>query len=270
MILINDYLSFFYGINNCIFSEDGNYYYIMNDNNEYKLYLIIDLDSFNYLYSNLNDVYDEVVLNKYGENVSFFNNSYYVLIHIKNRNNGLLPYIPVKLNYIREAYWLYKWQERYFYYEEILNNIRNIDIIVDESIDYYLGLFYLAINYYSRIKCYRGRASFIHRYFDIRNYYDPMILKIDIEEREYSEYIKYLFFIEKKDFLYVKNLIDKNINNYNKELLFSRLVYPNYYFDLLDEILIEKKDPSELKDIIILHNHYECLLEYIVKNYLII
>ena len=97
-----------------------------------------------------------------------------------------------------------------------------------------------------------------------------MILKIDLEEREYSEYIKYLFFIEKKDFLYVKNLIDKNINNYNKELLFSRLVYPNYYFDLLDEILLEKKDPSELKDIIILHAHYECLLEYIVKNYLII
>ena len=33
-------------------------------------------------------------------------------------------------------------------YEKILNNIRNIDIIVDESIDYYLGLFYLAINYF--------------------------------------------------------------------------------------------------------------------------
>ena len=79
-----------------------------------------------------------------------------------------------------------------------------------------------------------------------------------------------MFFIEKKDFLYIKNLFDENINSYNKELLFSRLVYPNYYFDILDDILLEKKDPSELKDIVMKHDEYELFLEYIVKHYLIV
>lgn len=269
-MFIKDYLSFFYGIKYCDIFEDYDSFLIVTDSNRFRLHFVHNVDDIVYLYNNTNDKYDRIVLNNYGEVISFFNNNYFVLVCLNNHDSDDLAFIPIILGHMKEAYWLDKWRERYFYYENISSTLYSISEIIYESIDYYLGLFYLVIDYYSKVDSCVGKASFVHRYFNKKDYYDPCILKVDVIEREFSEYIKYLFFIEKKDFLYIKNLIDENINSYNKELLFSRLVYPNYYFDVLDEILLEKKDPSELKDIVMMHDEYERFLEYVVNHYLIV
>lgn len=83
------------------------------------------------------------------------------------------------------------------------------------------------------------------------NYCDPTELLIDYISRDIAEYTKSKFFSEG---MTVEELL-KLINDYNlndKELmyLFARLLYPNYYFDVLNNIekqqtIIEKRENYE-------------------------
>ena len=56
----------------------------------------------------------------------------------------------------------------------------------------------------------------------------------------------------------MEKIINKN-NTYNYNLVIARLFYADYYFDLVEDIFLEKKNQLELNyicDIHILSNHY--------------
>ena len=57
----------------------------------------------------------------------------------------------------------------------------------------------------------------------------------------------------------------KIINNHDIKKVIARLLYPNYYFDILDEFINNKVDEQKLKNIISKQTKYEQLIKEISK-----
>ena len=109
---------------------------------------------------------------------------------------------------------------------------RNKNKVIDNSIDYYFGLLESSICYlngvnYENVNLYVQHAKM--SYFD---YFNPFNIRIDVKERDFSNFLKYRFFDDKYNESYVRSIIEKNINNYDFNLVVARLIYPDYYFDM--------------------------------------
>ena len=104
-------------------------------------------------------------------------------------------------------------------------------------------------------------------YFD---YFNPCNIKLDVKERDFSNYLKYLFFSNKYKDIYIDKIIIKNLNNYNFNLILARLIYPDYYFNLLDELIdnnyiFNNNIFDEIKNIILLVDDYELYISNIYR-----
>ena len=104
-------------------------------------------------------------------------------------------------------------------------------------------------------------------YFD---YFNPCNIKLDVKERDFSNYLKYLFFSNKYKDIYIDKIIIKNLDNYNFNLILARLIYPDYYFNLLDELIdnnyiFNNNIFDEIKNIILLVDDYELYISNIYR-----
>ena len=72
------------------------------------------------------------------------------------------------------------------------------------------------------------------------DYNNPLNFVIDYNIRDIAEYIKSYVMSEEYDLNNILILLDKlNINNLMFNLLYSRLLYPTFYFDVFDKIILE-------------------------------
>ena len=145
---------------------------------------------------------------------------------------------------------------------------RNKNKVIDNSIDYYFGLLESSICYlngfnYENVNLYVQHAKM--SYFD---YFNPFNIRIDVKERDFSNFLKYIFFDDKYNESFVRSIIEKNINNYDFNLVVARLIYPDYYFDLFDEYLISSDDKTLdlIKKIVNRVDEYEKYV-YMICNY---
>ena len=96
--------------------------------------------------------------------------------------------------------------------------------------------------------------------------YNPLNIIFDYRVRDLAEYIKNSFFNHNSN-------IFKEINNYLKKypltineakLLVSRLLYPSFYFELYEDILIDNKDEKIIINIINKLPSYEKYLNNVI------
>ena len=162
---------------------------------------------------------------------------------------------PIRLNKKKKLDWLDLWISKSDYIANYYENIKGKYEIIDESIDYYMTLLEMGI-YYLR---------------DYSNYYDYVYiqhsmlisdeLKEDIKERDFAEYLKYLFY-NNYSIEYIYNILDSCSEKYNYYLVFARLLFPSYYFYYFDNIILNNKGSDELKNII----NRSCEYELFLKN----
>ena len=148
------------------------------------------------------------------------------------------------------------------YYETIKGKYENID----ESIDYYMGMLELSILLLNKYQNYHEIGYLEHKKINKDSLNNPLNIKIDVKERDFAEYLKYLFFSNQYKSINISDLIINNKNNYNFNLVISRIIYPNYYFDIVDEILLEKENQRALLKIISRNKEYEKYIEKIIKT----
>ena len=142
--------------------------------------------------------------------------------------------------------------------------------LIDESIDYYLGMAETAISYiHYNIPEINSQEplAICHRRINEEEFYNPLNIIIDYKERDLGEYLKYLF--------WEGNYKEKNISSiiqkakYNKSgyyRLYGRVLYPSYYFDIYEKIVNEKESEQKLKKILSRINEYEEYLDMIYKE----
>lgn len=248
---MNQFFMYYYNFMPSIILDKDSYYLINYHNLYYRLYKVDDISFVmdQFLISRNYSFFYSFVENKYQDIFSYYQKVYYVLLKVNDSVFNRLYLLPYHGNMI-SLDWKKKWiqksefiQSYYFYFKGKYN-------IIDESIDYFLSLLELSIFYIGDYDSYFYPPYISHSTFSIEEYFNPLDIKIDVAERDFGEYLKYLFFHDLIDKSKIRQLLYENRNVYRYSLVLARVLYPNYYFDLLDLIFMEKKDSSILDDVL--------------------
>ena len=97
---------------------------------------------------------------------------------------------------------------------------------------------------------------------DLYEFLNPLNFVIDYKERDIGEYIK--------SYIINKNFSFSQFNNYFNSftrdsliLLISRILFPSYFFDIYENIVIDNKSEKDIKNIISKNKNIISFLKYI-------
>lgn len=283
-------INFYYNLKPENVNNYNNYYYFYYNKYLYVLLLynedlkyINDIYNLNVSLLSLNIPIHQIIINKNNSIISLINNNYYILykILIKNYNRK----INIKdINYLNSIIitnnidnnWDYLWSTKVDYLEYQINQSGKKYPLIVESFSYFVGLTENAISYAKNTtlelkKDYNNIGVITHKKLNINdtlfNLYDPLNITIDYKIRDLAEYIKNSFFEDNFNILNELNYYFKKnyLSIYLIRLLFARILYPSFYFNLYDDIISNKKEEKELLKITSRINEYE---QYLYEIYL--
>ena len=237
-------------------------------NNNEQINIINDICSTNYP-KNLNQIIKSVK----NEIIIEYNAKKYILTKKEKNTKKLLEIIKENLSDVKKfnidkikySDWFFLWIEKNDKTMNIykLNNIR--DNTIDESIMYFFGMAETAITYYKNIEKTTNKDLIVshRRVKEIKN---PLNIVIDQKERDIAEYIKFIF-IERKIYYNQFDEINEIIlkNNLSYEKIYSRVLYPTFYFDELELYLQQNKKKDKLLEYLKRVDEYEQYLKLIHK-----
>ena len=225
----------------------------INRNNSF----LTKVGEYNYILfavSNLNEEYDIFDMVKISEKLVLNNNKSNLY-----RNN-----------------WGTLWSEKIDYFEYQVRELSIEKEVVKSSFSYYAGLAENAISYVNNTNMKYGgdayRIVLSHRrvfYPNYKlNYLNPLSFVFDLEVRDIAEYLKAMFF--KKDISFCLDELSsylkiRHLSLYEYQMLYARLLYPTYYFDVYESVMNKNGDEEQLVNIIKKCDSYE---EFLKKAYL--
>lgn len=268
-------MEYFYNIkvDKIIYSDK--YYSFMYKGYIYKLYIYDGYSNIELL-QELNNklvkvtLLSEIIYNRNNEIISTYNGINYILlkIYINTLKNISLSEISFLTNTLYKekirVNWGILWSKKIDYLEELISeNGKKYPIIVD-SFNYFVGLAENAISYYNGILIdndYKYGVS--HKRIRINDsvevLYNPLNITFDYRVRDVSEYIKNAFFNDNRNiFGEVKEYLDNsNLSLMEVKLLVARMLYPSFYFDMYEDILIDEKEEKIIMDVVVKLDDYE-------------
>ena len=223
----------------------------------------------------------DLILNKFGKLITNVYETNYILLKpigdiyeeydIKDmlKINSNLILTPHKSNLYRNS-WSKLWSDKIDYFEYQIHELgKNHEIILD-SFSYYIGLGENAISYVNNAslkyqKASNDRICLSHRRIKYPNYklnfLNPLSFIFDLEVRDIAEYIKSAFFAGADALSYLKETLRiAKFSVYSLELLYARLLYPSYYFDIYEAIMNDLESEEKLIPIIEKADEYEDFL----------
>lgn len=265
-------INYYYNLNLIDLFEIDNMYYFNYKNSDY-FFLIFDrpIEDANSIFNTYLElkkrqiITNDIITNKNNQVLTIVNNIPYILIRDNTRNkcisiNDILYIQNNTIGVINEKKmfrndWVKMWESKIDYYEEQLSLINNKYKILDDTIDYYIGLGENAISYLVNNKVKTPNLCLSHRRIDINKgsfeFYNPVNYIIDSRVRDLSEFIKTSFFLDKINFDLIRYYIDyMNFSRDEYILLIARLLFPTYYFDLYDSILNSNMDENIVINVI--------------------
>lgn len=227
---------------------------------------------------------NNIIPNKYNNIVSIIDNIPYVLLQNKNNNAVSLKIIShisntkiPNITYIKDLErnnWEKLWGDKIDYYELQVNENKKKFPLIRESFDYFIGMGENAISYLVNTKAETKPTIYDNKVPSHNTIYNPLLdptnIILDHKARDLGEYIKYSFWNNNTNIYNELNEYFKYnyYSEYGIRVLFSRILYPSFYFNLYDEIIIGKKEENKLNNIINRINEYELYLHniYIYLN----
>lgn len=259
------------GINYCLYEVKG-------EINRVNIETILRLTSFMYEFHN-------VILTKDNQIFCVVEGKKYSLLKINLKSNriinlnDLLRFKNYTINMSKKAYtpnWIDLWSRKIDYLEYYINNKDNLKSEIKGILYYFIGLGENAIKY---IKDSLKTSGFNQNKIVLSHYrvdsdstlyslYNPFNLMLDYSVRDIAEYIKSMFYSDKIDYIEIENLVNKNIlSEMEYKLLFGRLLFPTFFFDMFDKYEDNKLDNKQLISIYNKTTEYEVFLHNV---YLII
>lgn len=279
---MNNFLEYFYNIKPLNITNKQKYSTFIYQNNLYKLYISEEPLNINIPYNiceklSQSTLTSEIIKNINNEPITIYNNRQYLLLKLY-----MNPDKPITLEEIstlnKTIYtqnlsinWGTLWSNKIDYLENLINeNGKKYPLLVD-SFNYFVGLAENAISYYNNITIpsnYKYYLTHKHLYINdtIESLYNPLNLTFDYQVRDLAEYLKISFFNNNQ-------LIYQELNHYlttnslsltDIKLLISRLLYPSFYFDMYEDILIDNQEEQILSSVISKTNNYEQYLSQII------
>lgn len=271
-------LEYYYNIRVDKLYNDNNIYYFDINNNHFifrpyedNIDKSYDVYKLNTIISNKLNI-DSIILNKYNNPLTKINNDYYILILSKHKYRITLPLISnmalsnINITSLERNNWELLWGNKIDYYEKQIGENEKKYPLIRESFDYFIGLAENAISYLVNTKLevsieVSDKKVVSHNNLEV-SLSDPNNLILDHKARDVAEYIKLSFYNDNKNIF--KELDEYFYYNYYSlygiRILFSRVLYPSFYFELYDKIISGKTEENELNTIISKINDYEIYL----------
>lgn len=283
---MNNAILFFYNLNVEELKKINDNYYFNYQNQLYiiqlynrKLDEILEIFYLNKEISTKNIPTYEIILTNNNEILFNYNDKYYILMKYPNIKNRIITYQDIinfnispsiKMKNIDKSNWNYHWSNKIDFIEYQFSQIRNKYKIIDDSIDYYIGMWENAISYYND-NIVTSNKFVSHKRIDINmdmfEFLNPINFVIDYKERDIGEYLKSYVFNNN----YTEIQISEVLKVINKResiiLLITRLLFPTYYFDEYEEIVINNKNEIVLKEVIEKQKNINKFLNYIFDYY---
>lgn len=285
---VNNYLVYYYNLYPEHIYKLDNYLFFFN--NGYKYCLINyegNANDLNIIYNNNQNMLKmgikvhEIIINKDKQIVTMVDNVPSLLLRLniddkrKICDEDLLLFIKMVQKItpeIIENKWTELWSNKIDYFEyQIEQNKKKYPIIHGASA-YYIGLAENAISYVNDSKKelgnYNNDCSIVHKrvrsddtFFEL---YNPLNLIVDIKVRDAAEYIKSLFFNRQDVWEFIQKYFDSEVlSPFSLRMFYARLMFPSYYFDFYEKIIIDQVEEDKIISIIELANQYEIFLKEI-------
>ncbi len=266
----------FYNLENIEVSKNGDNYFFRIKDKMFSFEKIYSISKFKEMLSFLNKTgylrSFKIIKNIYGQDTTLIDNTWFVLLmHYEEKidlyQEIMHPFFISGTNIYPER-WDFLWIRKIDYYEYQVVHVSPYYPILVESFNYFIGLAenaisYVNYNFYSKSRN-DAKISLCHFRISLQNFFDPLNFTIDYYVRDVAEYFKFLFFsYQYKDFDFESFLKNSNLSFDDFVLLYSRLLFPSYYFDLYDDILNKQVSENQLKKIIFRQNEYYMFLQYI-------
>ena len=258
-------------------NKADNYYFNINNNNFiFKPYIgnierSYDIYKLNTIMSNKFNI-DNIILNKYNNPLTKINDNFYILTSNKKEKKLTLPLISnmalnnINIESLERNKWEVLWENKIDYYEMQLGENEKKYPLIRESFDYFVGLAENAISYLVNTKLelkptINDQKVVSHNNIEI-SLNEPSNLILDHKARDVAEYIKYSFFNNNQNIFNELNeyFYHNYYSPYGIRVLFSRILYPSFYFNTYDKIISGKVEEKELNKIISKINNYEIYL----------
>lgn len=271
-------INYYYNLNLLDVYEINNKYYFNYKNSDYFFIVfdrpIEDAPSIYNLFQELKKrriLTNDIITNKDNQILTMLNGVPYILIrdNIKNKDININDILYIQNNTFSISndkklfrnHWKDLWKTKIDYYEDQMNTISKKYKILNETIDFYIGLGENAISFLVNNKIKENMLCLSHKRININQgsleFYNPANYVIDNRVRDFAEYIKNSFFIDKINFDLFKYYLD--YMNFTKDeyiLLISRLIFPTYYFDIYDNIINYNLDEKIILNVINKTNSY--------------
>lgn len=289
---MNNYINFYYELYPDDIVKKGNhYYFVLNNEKYYFVTYDRDVNEADTLYKlnkemiSRNSLVHEIILNKKGEVITLIDEAYYVLLRVYvnesvvitiddvvfmlNSNDGVFSN-----SVISRTDWIKLWSLKIDYFEYQIGHLIKKYPYIYNTVDYYIGLGENAITYMKELNdnINSSSLSITHRRIGVNStmfdLYNPLNLIIDYKVRDVSEYLKDAFFNN----VNVYSILDKlfkmcMFDRITLNLLFCRLLFPSYYFDLYENILENDLNENLVINIIKKSASYEYFLSFLIRNW---
>ena len=277
--IMKNTIMYYYDFDNPIIYKWNKKIYIKYNSEKYLFQPIYIEEELIEIYNLLNrkDQYYKIIKNKFNNLSTIYQGQKFVLLRLNEARSEDYErevlnrmYIPESKYNIDRSNWYFLWSQKNDYFEYQLSHISGKYPLIDESIDYYIGLAETAISYvkYNNIDNIKNTSydnlSICHRRINKDNIFNPLNVVVDHKERDIAEYLKYLFFARRNNEQKIKEIINAykcTISGYYR--LYARLLYPSYYFDIYEAVINEKAPEEELKTTIKRIDEYELYLQTI-------
>lgn len=276
---MKDFLNYYYFIlpdkirllnQNYYFSFKNQFFAFYKYNN--SLENIQDIFNLNIYISYQTKNVNKIILNREGNILTKKNNSYYVLVLLEISSNNIVTLknvlefqrVYLSIPSLNRSNWYFLWSQKIDNLEYISKHFMKKYLLLYHSLSYYIGLTENAISYLRYLKLENHNLGVCHKRVgsreSLREFYNPLNFVIDYKVRDIAEYFKSLYFDKKIDVKEIVNLIKRiNFNSIDIIYFYIRMLYPSYYFDLVDEILKGNQEEKVL-NIIEMQENFEYLL----------
>ena len=266
---MEEFLIKYYNLENVEIENLNDRMMIKNNNIIYYLFDSTDTEAIKkinlFIMNQLNNLC--IIKNYFGNYITEVENHYYLLVkRINIEINIEFIMNPKILNKKIDLNWRNLWIERSNYEQRYYESVKGKYKLIDESIPYFFGLLELSIFYIKEFDNFNGSSYIQHKRIDDYEIQNPFNLKEDLKERDFGEYLKYLFLNKKYKYMDMNKIVRNSMNYYNFNLVIARLLYPNYYFDMIDNIINNTMNQNKLKKIIERIPEYEKYISNILEE----
>ncbi len=279
-------IEYYYDINIVELNENNNVYSFFLNDTKYIFVLFIrsinDIDDIINVSKELklkNIPVMDIMYNRKKEVITKINDSNYIMLKVQNNYMEEVDFFEminnkcVTSNHLKnyKNNWGELWSSKIDYYEYQVSELASDKKIILDSFSYYVGLAENAISIVNKVNAsyeYGANENIVlsHRrifFPNIQlNYYNPLSYIFDLKIRDVGEYIKSMFFSSSNALLdlslYLK-CVKLSIYEYN--MLFARILYPTYYFDIYEKVMLENLSENELLKIISRVDEFEMFLK---------